>query len=174
MEPKRRAAGLKQRLAQVDSSSKDALEELLASLSPKATTMRTLLACARDESRSRAATWLLKAFAEDGASFRERDVAHVSEAILEVEGAWSLLHLLQTVQFVGFDPAQSDVLWKHCVALTEHEHKFVRAWAYDVLSWIAAANTEHRESCITLLDQGASEEAASVRARVRKAHQRLL
>jgi len=104
-----------------------------------------------DEVTARAASWVLKAAYERGASIR------YPTDLLSTDLHWEVaLHLLQSVQHVAVD-VPAEVIRPYLT----HQKPIVRAWALD--AYVRLGATDAAE----VLQKAAEDPAASVRARAR-------
>ncbi|MDX8346499.1 HEAT repeat domain-containing protein [Cognatiyoonia sp. IB215446] len=104
-----------------------------------------------DEVTARAASWVLKAACERGAS-----IPYPAE-LLSTDLHWEIaLHLLQSVQHVAVD-LPAEVIRPYLI----HQKPIVRAWALDAYVRLGAPDAAE------VLEKAADDPAASVRARAR-------
>lgn len=167
-------AKFRRQLEAVDAASKDALTDFTATLEADANTLDHLLAGASHAKIQRTSTWALKALLEDGAELTREQRQMLWEQISAVDEDWSLLHLLQCVQFAGIEAGDSSAALlrkrrSRLEDLLQRDHKFVRAWTYDALAQLARVHPRMRSETLQLLRAALEDEAPSVRARVRHA-----
>lgn len=125
------------------------------------------LATLADERMQRGATWLLKRACEEGAEFRPGQASQMLDLLGSVTHWEARLHLLQIFATVPIPAERRAEAFARCRALSNDEHKFVRAWAYHALHLVATADPTFRDEVAGLLMRAQHEEAASVRARIR-------
>lgn len=115
-----------------------------------------------------AATWLLKAFMDDGG----RLTAAQTRQLIDIAGDFSSwqaqLHVCQCIRKLETEPEDANVLVEWLMPFLSSERPFLRAWSLDALSAITEQHASHREVFSSALSKAASDDAASVRARARK------
>lgn len=130
--------------------------------------VRSLVAMVPDPTLQSGATWLLKKFLESGGEIGRRETSRLWSALPSCERWEGKVHLLQSISRLNIaarDKLAVEAFIRRCLADT---NKFVRAWAYSGFYELAATHREYREEANELLHAGLSEEAASVRARIRR------
>ena len=129
-----------------------------------------LIGCMDDPSMERAATWLLKHHLEQvGSSCSVQESAGLYRRAPKLAHWESRLHVLQSMRFVPVPARQARAAERFLDACLAEDNKFVRAWAYSGYYELAAVHDRYREETLAMLEDAiAHEEAASVRARVRK------
>jgi hypothetical protein len=114
------------------------------------------------------ATWLLKRYQERGAQFSESLVARLLELLTSVNRWESRLHLLQMLPGLPIPNSCAPELKESLIGWTLHRNLFVRSWAYSGLYRLASIYPKYRAQIVPLLESAKTEEAASVRARLRQ------
>lgn len=153
-----------------DGAHKDVLERFAAENAVTPTLMQQLcdLAGADDRKAQSAATWLIKRMTEKRAMLTETQ----TETLLDLfssESKWeSRLHILQMLDRMIIPAERAPSLWAALLSQTKDTNKFVRAWSYFGLAVLAEAHADYRGEAIALLVQSEGDDAASVRARIRR------
>lgn len=113
------------------------------------------------------ATWLLKRLQEMGATFSSSQVEDVLGLFEHVDHWGATLHLLQMLPGFTISANQKNGLFSYLKTALASRKPFVRAWSYNGLAVLANQYSELEIEVKTLLDRGAQDKAASVRARIR-------
>ena len=159
-------------LAAFDGKHNVVLEALAARLAPEPAVIRELIKlAARDDAKLQtAATWLLKRFHEDGHGFTTEQIAGLLNLFETVTHWEARLHLLQMLPGLAVPEARKDALFRLLkgAGFLHDPNKFVRAWSYNALAVMAEQFPALRATVAPLLAAGQEDEAASVRARLRR------
>ena len=164
---------LARELAAFDGKQTDPLEALAERLAPDPAVIAELTAlAARDDAKLQtAATWLLKRLQEKGCAFSSDQIDGLLDCLEQV-GSWEArLHLLQMLPAWALPEERSQALRRLFLgpAFLQAPNKFLRAWTYNALAILADQHPAFRKEVGALLRNGAEDEAASVRARIRNA-----
>ena len=115
-----------------------------------------------------ASTWLLKRMLADGSALSPAQTELVLAVLLR-ECHWEArLHVLQMMADLSVPDSMLPKLWNALRDQLKDTNKFIRAWAYYGSAVIADQHPAYRDNVQALLVEGAMEEAASVRARLRR------
>ena len=115
-----------------------------------------------------AATWLLKRYAEAGFTLDESQGARLLR-VLKRDSHWEAkLHVLQMLDRLSVPQREAAPLWNKLAAQTEDPNRLIRAWSYHGIPVVADGHQQYRLEAQTWLSHGESDEAASVRARIRR------
>ena len=148
------------------------LEAFAKRQAPTAAAIRALTARAGapDDRQQSAATWLLKHYGEAGLTFTARQTAALLTLLHQVTHWEAKLHLLQVFPGLTIPDGEAPALFALLTgpAYRGDANKFVRAWTYNALADLAAQHPAQQAEVRALLDRGADDEAASVRARLRR------
>ncbi len=148
------------------------LEAFSARQTPTAAVIRALTARAGapDAKQQSAATWLLKHYGDNGLTFTARQTAALLALLHQVTHWEAKLHLLQIFPGLAVPKDEAPALFTLLTgpAYLGDDNKFVRAWTYNALAALAAQHPAQQAEVRALLDRGADDEAASVRARLRR------
>ena len=124
-------------------------------------------AAADDAKLQTGATWVLKRWLE---KCRRLSPARTRDALrlIETVSTWEArLHVLQMLPFLSIPAREKTRLHRTLHRRLEDDNKLIRAWTYNGFFVLADQHSEFREETILLLANGAQDEAASVRARIR-------
>lgn len=158
-------------LAAFDGRHTDVLEALAARLEPDETVVHELIriAGAENDAMQSPATWLLKRFQDRGHAFSTAEVTALLD-LLEHVGDWEAkLHLLQTLSSLPIPKGRETTLRDLLVGdgFLSNPNKFVRAWSYNGLAALASQHAAFRPAVAKRLKAAVTDEAPSVRARIR-------
>lgn len=126
-----------------------------------------LLQALLQKSAQKSASWLLKHHLEQGFLLSEQQETQLLELVTQVEHWEVILHLLQCFTYISLRPADLHTCFHNVRALTQHQNKLVRAWAYNGLHELARQHLVYKEQVHTIMRELSSDEPASVQARVR-------
>ncbi|MDO3380961.1 hypothetical protein [Gilvimarinus algae] len=118
--------------------------------------------------RQKAASWLLKHHLETGHSLSTAQLNQVCKALDALHDWESQLHLLQLLAGQRFSAPQRQALEpfvRQCLTAT---HKFVRAWAYNLLHELAQQFPDLAKDARDIIAATERDEAPSVKARLRQ------
>ncbi len=116
-----------------------------------------------DRPVSEGATWMFRAVLKDGIRPTREQVARLIESVSAIEAWQAQLHFCQCVAMLDIPEACRPALVAWLRDRLDAHRPFLRAWALDALCNLEGPTDEVR----ALLARMASDEAASVRARVR-------
>ena len=115
------------------------------------------------------ATWVIKWLAERGDALRGESTVRVVDLLDHVEEPDGLLHLLQTLPHMELSADRTMALNRALRRLIRSRRVFLRAWAYNGLGVMAAAEPGLRNEIEALFAAAEERESAAVRARIRHA-----
>ncbi len=163
------------KLGEFDGRDVGPLRELAEHVAQADDPWRELIACARRRATELqvGATWVIKALLESGTPPPPRLAGRLVVLLGRVDAPDAMLHLLQCLPFVEIPASREDELYRLLDTCTSHEHKFVRAWAYNGLGLLAEQNPKLRAAVEKRLARALPSEAASVKARIRHAQKAL-
>ena len=145
------------------------LESVAATL-PAQGELETIIAALSCSAREQAAaTWILRAWLERGLRLRESHTRRVVEASERLTDWEVVLHVCQAVEHLDLEGQTLRRMWAVLLNGTRSDAKFVRAWSYNGLAVLGSRNSVLRDDAIAALERGSKDDAASVRARIRKA-----
>lgn len=126
-----------------------------------------LIAAAEQADCSEGATWLLKHALENSMKLDTTQLNDFCE-LIETTLLWqSILHILQILPFITVPAQHQHKMMRFVRQHTEHENKFVRAWAYNGLYELANSYPEYREGLSVVFDAAEETEPPAIKARVR-------
>jgi len=117
------------------------------------------------------ATWLIKHHVENGLGLPDaKQVAVILNQAQDMAEWTSRLHVLQAIHHMQIPDSSRETANRLFRSLLDDPNKFVRAWAYSALAWLATQYEQYREEVFLLLHEGLDVEVAgSIRARLNKA-----
>ena len=115
------------------------------------------------------ATWVIKWLAERGDAPRGESTARVIDLLDHMEEPDGLLHLLQILPHMELRADRIVALNRILRGLIRSRRVFLRAWAYNGLGVMAAAEPGLRDEVEALFAAAEERESAAVRARIRHA-----
>lgn len=158
---------LKDDIKQWDGKSKHDILDIYARYSAADGFLNELLKIAIDPNCLEGATWLIKHALEQKVELNDDQINSFCELI---EGAlpWqSILHILQILPFITVPKDHKHKMMAFIRNHTEHENKFVRAWAYNGLYELANTYPEYRDGLSIVFDAAEETEPAAIKARIR-------
>ena len=160
---------LRVRLAEYDGRSVTILGETEAQLSSKDGYLDALIAlCSvREEHMAAGATWLIKSALEAKRVLTPLQVETLITQLPSACGWAAQLHLCQSIGLLDIPVKHAGDVAAWINSLLAHDRPFVRAWALDALSHVAARDDGLAPSFEDALGKAHDDEAASVRARAR-------
>ncbi len=114
------------------------------------------------------ATWLLKHHLENHHKITAEEVLKVYDQLPRLEHWETKLHILQCMDFMPVAVENKQTVESFLRDGLANKNKFVRAWSYNGLYLLAMQYPEYQKEVRPLLEQALVEEAASVKARIRK------
>lgn len=120
-----------------------------------------------DDEFENANTWLLKRYLENGNRLPENSEIKILDLLPHLSSWEAKLHLLQILPYITVPKSRSATIRKILLALIEENNKFIRAWAYNGLYYLQTCHPEYKTEMIILLNKAYSNEAPSIKARIR-------
>lgn len=114
------------------------------------------------------ASWLLRAFLEDGVPFRGEDVRVLARALPAATDGFTRLHLCQAMRHIPVGAEELPGVLDFLRECWRSSNTFVRAWAPDALAQLARRHPELEGEAARMLEAALSDPRASVRARARR------
>ncbi len=166
----RRSDALSQALSDFDGKSTAPLEQFAAEYRADASLIADLCVfAASDDSKLQAsATWLLKRLGVTGAQLSSSQTETLLRLLLQDTSWLSRIHVLQMMNSLV---APDELVPPLLAALTEQAagaNTFIRAWSVHGAVALADQHPAHRDLALDLLLTAERDEAASVRARIRR------
>ncbi|MES9854708.1 MAG: hypothetical protein ABW170_23100 [Candidatus Thiodiazotropha sp. L084R] len=120
-----------------------------------------------DVSYQKGATWLLKKWLESGNQLQAEHIKNVYSSLQLLKDWESKLHILQSIPYMPIDKNEKLSVESFLRGTLTDSNKFVRAWSYNGFYELAKQYPEYAEKVKQLFEMALSDEAASVRARIR-------
>lgn len=120
-----------------------------------------------DDEFENANTWLLKRYLENGNHLPANIEIRILDLLPHLSGWEAKLHLLQILPYITVPKSRSSTIRENLLALIKENNKFIRAWAYNGLYHLQTCHPEYKSEMIILLNEAYSNEAPSVKARIR-------
>lgn len=127
-----------------------------------------LITLMEQESLQMGASWLLKKHLDNGAILDSKESSKFHGLLNKLEYWETKLHVLQCIHCTKIQKSQRkkiEAFLRKCLADT---NKFIRAWAYNGFYELSKQHKEYQMETKELLNMALRDEAASVKARVRK------
>ena len=165
--------GLKEVLSHFDNRSTQSLEAWLDEL-PEARGLTEEVAqelleltAIEPDRFAAAATWMLKALLERGLVLERKQVARLARTLDALTDPWAALHVCQSMRFFLVPARNASQFARFLERCASSDQKFLRAWSVDGYWRLSQAHERLLPRALELLEQGANDPAASVKARVR-------
>ena len=168
-----RVDALTQALLDFDGKSTAPLERFAAAYSADASLLAELcdFAAGDDRNVQAAATWLLKRFGAAGAQLSPGQSQTLLSLLLQDSGWLSRLHVLQMMDTLLVPSSLAEPLMDALAAQSAGANTFIRAWSVHGAAALADQQPAFRDRALDLLAAAEQDDAASVRARIRRTRQ---
>ncbi len=168
-----RADALSQALFDFDGKSTSPLERFAAAYSADAMLVAELcdFAASKDSKLQAAATWLLKRFGVTGAELSASQTETLLELLIQETGWLARIHVLQMMETLTVPSALAAPLMRALAEQAAGANTFIRAWSVHGAAALADQHPAYRDSVLDLLAAAEQDDAASVRARIRRTRQ---
>lgn len=113
------------------------------------------------------ATWLLKAWLEDGNTLEQSKISKIYESLSQLEHWEAKLHLLQIIPFMPVTEADKENVYNFLKTTLTSQNKFVRAWSYNGFYEISRQHSKYLNETKQYFEMAMRDEAPSVKARIR-------
>ncbi len=165
-----RTDALAQALFDFDGKRTAPLEQFAAAHSADADLIAELcdFAASDDPNLQTAATWLLKRFGVGDAQLSSRQTETLLRLLVDESGWLPRIHILQMMDTLVLPAEMAAPLMNALAAQARGDNTFIRAWSVHGAVALAEQAPAYRASALDLLAAAERDEAASVRARVRK------
>ena len=157
-------------IAAYDGKRSDSLESVASQVDATPEVLQSLcdFTCSEESRIQSAASWLLRRYSQADATLSPKQTERLL-SVLTRDCHWEArLHVLQMMGDLALPLACVKKLWRALVEQTNDDNKFIRAWSCYGLAVIADQHPPYQERALTLLAAGEQNEAASVRARIRR------
>ncbi|MGK7926108.1 MAG: hypothetical protein AB4290_12845 [Spirulina sp.] len=148
--------------------SADEITEIFQTYSDTPVFIDTLIELFKIPSCQKGATWLLKAWLDKGNNLKSEQIAKLFSSLDILEHWEAKLHLLQSLPFLPIAHSQKQQVEGFLRTTLPDRNKFVRAWSYNGFYELARQYPEYQEETEQFLEMAMRDEAASVKARIRK------
>jgi len=115
-----------------------------------------------------AATWLLRAWWEDGLVMEAGEWDTLVSSLAGVSDPWACLHLAQSVRVLDVPDRHANDVAAFLERCRASDRPFLRAWAMDGLVQLGRTHRRFRTAGDAALADAFEDPAASVRARARR------
>jgi len=165
-----RADALTQALSDFNGKSTAPLERFAAAYSADADLVAELcdLAASDAGNLQAGATWLLKRFGIKGAQLSAGQSETLLRVLLRDSGWLPHLHVLQMMDTLFVPAALASPLMGALEAQAAGANTFIRAWSVHGAAALADQHPAYRDLALDLLTAADQDDAASVRARIRR------
>ncbi|MCY3779186.1 MAG: hypothetical protein OXG78_02665 [Chloroflexi bacterium] len=166
----RRTDALSQALFDFDGRSTGPLERFAAAHSADASLVAELcdFAGGDDHNLQTAATWLLKRFGVTGAQLSPSQSEMLLRLLIQETGWLPRIHVLQMMDTLVVPSSRAAPLMDALAAQARGANIFIRAWSVHGAAVLADQHPAYRDSVLDLLAAAEQDDAASVRARIRR------
>ena len=157
-------------IAAYDGKGIDSLASITAEIAPSMAVLQGLcdLVCSEEARIQSAASWLLRRYVSAGANLSPEQTMQALSVLLQASHWEARLHVLQMMGDLTVPARRAEQLWPALIEQGKDANKFIRAWSYHGLAVIADQHPPYRDRALTSLAAAEGEDAASVRARVRR------
>lgn len=114
-----------------------------------------------------AVTWLVKHAVENDYSLSLLHNEKLLEHLLENPTWQSMLHILQISEHLTISKSLTTALYAKLRHNLSHDNKFIRAWSYHALAVLTKQYSEFKQEVNELLRMALTDEAPSLKARIR-------
>ena len=168
-----RTDALSQALFDFDGKSTGPLEGFAAAHGADAFLVAELcdLAASNDSKLQAAATWLLKRFGVTGAELSTSQTETLLGLLIQETGWLPRIHVLQMMATLTVPSSLAAPLMRALAEQATGANTFIRAWSVHGAAVLADQHPAYRDSVLDLLAAAEQDEAASVRARIRRTRQ---
>ena len=150
-----------------DGKSASDIDKLFRSYSDDSNFIQSVISLLKEISGQKGASWLLKAWFENGYSVEPEQSSEIIDSLPMMETWETKLHVLQCLPYVSILIKKKFVVEDFVRASLKEKNKFVRAWAYNGFYELAKQHPEYRAEATALFNAAIEHEAASVKARIR-------
>ena len=154
-------------IAAWDGKSADYIAAIFSSHHKQPKFVDTLIKLAEITSYQKGATWLLKAWLEDGNKLNKNQVKKIYRHLENLEHWEARLHMLQCLPFMPIGEDEKKSVEAYLRTTLTDSNKFVRAWTYNGFYELAKEHPEFRNETKQFFEMAMKDESASVKARIR-------
>ena len=124
-----------------------------------------------DRNQRDAATWLLKRHRVSGAQLSPSQRESLLRLLLDYSGWLAQIHILQMLEGFVVPEELAESLMQALTRRATGANTFMRAWSVHGAAVLANQHPAYRQAALDLLDAAEQDQAASVRARLRRTRQ---
>lgn len=158
---------LKQEIAEWNGRFVDEIEGIYGRFSSTPTFITQLVSCMEQKPLQKGASWLLKHHFEQGGQLAQAEINCIYQLLSDL-GHWEAkLHILQCMPFMPIEKSSANSVHEFLTTRITDKNKMVRAWAYNGFYELAVQHETYKAEATQLLQTALTDEAASVKARVR-------
>lgn len=121
-----------------------------------------------DKNMQVGATWLLRAYLEEGASLSAGQLGRLVATLPAMSAGFARLHICQVMREIEVPPRHAEAFAGFFRACSQGENTFLRAWAPDGFWRLAEQHSQYEVEARALIEKSLTDAKASVRARARK------
>ena len=121
-----------------------------------------------DKNMQIGATWLLRAYLEEGARLSAGHLSRLVDALPAMADGFARLHICQVMREIDVPLRHAEAFAGFFRACSQSQNTFVRAWAPDGFWRLANQHSQYQAEARALIEKSLSDAKASVRARARK------
>ncbi|MCY4073358.1 MAG: hypothetical protein OXG60_18865 [Chloroflexi bacterium] len=157
-------------IAEYDGKGIDSLASIAAQIDPSTAVLQGLCdhVGSQDARIQSASSWLLRRYVGAGAILSQMQTEQALTVLTDVCHWEARLHVLQMMEDLTIPSRRVEQLWPALIEQSKDVNKFIRAWSYHGLAVIADQHPPYRDRALSLLAAAEGEDAASVRARIRR------
>ncbi len=126
-----------------------------------------LLSFIEDRALQKGATWLLKHYFEQSGNLTATQTRQYIASFADMRHWESRLHCFQSIPYVVIAVEDAEKVHAFIQSGLRDRKKFVKAWAYNALNELALQHPQYQAEADEKLAWALTEEAPSVRARIR-------
>ena len=162
--------GVFTRLSGYDGKGVSSLKAIMRSTDPTSELLGELVEISggEDANMQIGATWLLRAYLEDGARLGPTQVGRLAEFLGPMRDGFARLHVCQAMHHVQVPEPLAEAFAEFFRQCLGSKNTFLRAWAPSGFWQLAAQHARYEAEARTLIEKALTDPAASVRARARR------
>jgi len=162
--------GVFTRLAEFDGKSSVTVESIKRSteVSPALLGELVEITGVDDTNMQIGATWLLRAYLEEGAQLDTEQVGRFGGLLIHLHDGFARLHVCQFTHLILIPTAQAEAFAEFFRACLRSKNTFLRAWAPSGFWRLAEQHPQYQTEARALIEEALGDPAPSVRARARK------
>lgn len=159
---------LNQAIKKWDRKSSDYISDVYANYCDSSSFSSELITLMEQERLQLGASWLLKKHVENGAILDSKESIKFYALLNKLEYWETKLHVLQCIHSTKIQGAQKNKVEEFLRKCLSDTNKFIRAWGYNGFYELSKQHKQYQKETKELFEMALRDEAASVKARVRK------